>query len=64
MFVVTVENNGAKFWIKGTIWSMSKDRADKFQDKEEALKAFERAKKFMRGSIIRKVMIEELSHEQ
>jgi hypothetical protein len=53
--VVTVVNNGVRFWLKGTTWAFSLDRADKFDSTEKAFAAIERAKKFNQKTLMKRV---------
>jgi hypothetical protein len=47
MFYVEVISKGAKFWLGGTVWRFSAERASMFGSEAEAKAALEKAKKFM-----------------
>ena len=59
MFVVTVENKGMRFWLRGTTWAFSEGRANVFDTREDAEAAAKKARKFMAPSIARAYRIEE-----
>lgn len=58
MFIVYVENMGNKFWLRGTTWAFSAERADQFETETAAKIAATRAEKFMAPAIKRKYKIE------
>jgi hypothetical protein len=58
--VVTCTNKGAKFWLKGTTWAFSIDRADKFCSGHAAGMAIAKARKFMTSAIYKTVIIESI----
>lgn len=60
MFIVTVVHNGSKFPLKGTIWAFNMDSAQKFESREAAQGALDRAKKFMKAAQYRAAKIEEV----
>jgi len=60
MFIVTVENNGEKWPLKGTVWAFSMDRAQKFETQADATAALLKAKQFMKAAIFKKAKIEEV----
>jgi hypothetical protein len=53
--VVTVVNEGARFWLRGTTWAFSLDRADRFPSVVEADLAIERAYRFNKAKVMRRV---------
>ena len=59
MFTVSVVNGGMKFWLRGTVFTFSIDRADKFEDMKQAMAAAIKAEKFMAPKIKRTYKIEE-----
>lgn len=52
--VVTVVNQGQRFWLKGTTWSFSLDRADRFPSTDAAFAAIARASKFNKASVMKR----------
>lgn len=52
--VVTVVNAGARFWLKGTTWAFSLERAQRFDTTEAAFAAIERAKKFHKAAVMKR----------
>lgn len=52
--VVTVVNQGMRFWLKGTIWSSSLERADRFISTDAAFAAIKRATKFNQKAIMKR----------
>lgn len=47
MYAVRLNNFGDVFFLKGTTWTSSTERASKFETTGAALEALEKAKKFM-----------------
>lgn len=47
MFQVTLNNNGATFYLRGTTWAFVPERGNTFESVEQANAAIERAKKFL-----------------
>jgi hypothetical protein len=60
MFIVTVNHNGEKWPLRGTVWAYSMDRAQKFETREAAQAALDKAKPFMKAAIFKKAQIEEV----
>lgn len=60
MFIVTVTHNGNKVPLRGTVWAFDMDRATKYETREAAQAALDKARKFMRASIYKKAVIEEV----
>ncbi|RUV37442.1 hypothetical protein [Mesorhizobium sp. M7A.F.Ca.MR.148.00.0.0] len=58
MFIVTVNHNGEKWPLRGTIWAYSMDRAEQFPSEQAAQTALDKAKKFMKPAIYKKARIE------
>ncbi len=54
MTVVTVVNQSTRFWLKGTTWSFSLERADRFPSTDAAFAAIARASKFNKASIMKR----------
>lgn len=52
--VVTVVNQSMRFWLKGTTWTFSLDRADRFASVEAARAAIVKAGKFNKASIMKR----------
>jgi hypothetical protein len=46
-YVVTVNNGGTDWYLRSTIWTAERGRADLFNTPEEAHASLDRAKKFM-----------------
>lgn len=57
MYMITVTNLGTQFWLGGTVWRFSPDRANRFHTEEDAKKALQRAKKFMTPSVYKAATI-------
>lgn len=62
MFVITVVNNGMKFWLKGTTWVYREERADVFHDVGSALEAAKKAERFMHHKIKKSYTVEKIVH--
>jgi hypothetical protein len=60
-FIVTVAHNGETWPLRGTIWAFSMDRAQKFDTREAAQAALDKAKKFMKAALYRKAQIVEVA---
>jgi len=58
MYAVTIVNQGNKFWLKGTTWAFSLERAQQFPTEESARNQLEKAKKFMKPSLYKTAIIE------
>lgn len=52
--VVTVVNEGTRFWLKGTTWAFALDRAQRFETTEAAFAAIEKAKKFNKAKVMKR----------
>ena len=51
MFIVTVNNQGQQFWLRGTTWAFRAERANQFDTEQAAIAAAKKAEKFMTPSI-------------
>lgn len=60
-FIVTVENQGEKFWLRGTTWAFVADRANVFTTEAEAKAAATKAEKFMHPKIRNAYKVEPLA---
>jgi hypothetical protein len=60
-FIVTVVHNGLKVPLRGTVWAFSMERAQKFETRELAQAALDRAQRFMKASVYKKAVIEEVA---
>lgn len=58
--LVTTENQGVIFYLKGTTWAFNSDRADKFETLEQAKSAVEKARKFMHTKIYKAIKYKEM----
>ena len=52
--VVTVVNQGMRFWLKGTTWVFSLERADRYPSTDAAFAAIARASKFNKASVMKR----------
>lgn len=60
-FIVTVKNAiGQDVPLRGTVWAFSMDRAQKFETREAAQVALEKAKKFMKARTFKGAVIREI----
>lgn len=59
-FIVTLVHNGNEVPLRGTVWAFSMDRAQVFATREEAQKALDKAKMFMKVSVYKKAQIKEV----
>lgn len=57
VYVVEVSNGGQKFWLKGTTFAFSIDRAAGFETIDAAAAAIQKAEKFMAPAIRKKLVI-------
>lgn len=55
--IVTLENGGNTYYLKGTVWAYSRDRAQVFASHDEATAALAKAKKFMAAGMFKKAVI-------
>jgi hypothetical protein len=51
MFVVRIDNAGGSYWLRGTTWAFSIDRADRFESEDTARAAFAKAAKFTKPAM-------------
>ena len=59
-YIVTVTHNGNRVPLRGTVWAFVMERAQVFDTREQAQAALEKAKKFMKATIYKKAVIEEV----
>lgn len=52
--VVTVVNEGTRFWLKGTTWAFRLERADRFPSTDAAFAAIKRAAKFHKAAVMKR----------
>ena len=57
MFAVTLTTTEV-FYLKGTTWTSTIERASKFDTKEQAQQALDKAAKFMKKSVVKLAKIE------
>jgi hypothetical protein len=55
--IVTVENMGQTFYLRGTTWAFTRERADEFATFDQAQQALDTAKQFMKPKLAKKVFI-------
>ena len=60
-YIATLTNQGFDFYLRGTVWAGAEDRATRFDSQEAALAAIEKARKFMKPSLVKKVVIKEVA---
>lgn len=58
MHIVTLIHNGAKFYLRNTIWSAHIDRATIFTSAENARIGLDKAKQFMKAAQYKAAKIE------
>ena len=59
MLRVRVENGGYTWCLKGTTWTGAPERADKFETRELAQAALDKAKSFTKPKLWKSAIIEE-----
>ncbi len=60
-FIVTTKNGaGEDVPLRGTVWAFSMDRAQKFETREAAQAALDKAKKFMKAKTYKAAEIKEV----
>lgn len=61
-FIVTTKTGaGEKVPLRGTVWAFSMDRAQRFDTREQAQAALDRAKQFMKARTYKNSTIEEVA---
>lgn len=60
-YIVTVNHNGEKWPLRGSVWAYSMDRAQHFETREAAQAALQKARTFMKVAIYKKAVIEEVN---
>lgn len=58
MFIVTLENHGQPFYLRGTTWAFSPERAQQFATEAEARAQLEKARKFMKAAMFKRALVE------
>ena len=61
MYIVTLIHEGQKWPLRGTMWAFSMDRATKYETREAAQAALDKAKKFMKAAQYKAARIEEVA---
>lgn len=56
-YIARVENQGYTWMLKGTTWTSSIERADKFSSTHDAQQALQRAKRFTKPALFKRVEI-------
>lgn len=59
MFIVTLLHNGQKWPLRGTVWAFDMSRAQKFETRELAQAALNKARVFMPAKQFKNAVIEE-----
>lgn len=59
-FIVTVTHNGNTVPLRGTVWAFSMDRAQRFETRDAAQAALNKARPFMKAAIFKKATIQEI----
>lgn len=57
VYRVSVINGGTRWFLRGTTWTSELDRADLFDSESAAADRFEKARKFMKAALARKVEV-------
>jgi hypothetical protein len=52
--IVTVVNQGTRFYLKGTTWAFALERAQRFASTDEAFAAIQKAWKFNKASVMKR----------
>jgi len=61
MFIVTVNNSGLVFFLRGTVWAYTVERATVHASRAEAEAALAKARKFMKAAIYKRAQIAEVA---
>lgn len=59
MFIATLNNLGQDYFLRGTVWTLTRERATPFETMEAAEAAVEKAKKFINKTLGKKIKIME-----
>lgn len=60
MLIVTMLNAGVTYYLKGTVWTSARERAQEFESGAAALVAVDKAKKFLpKKSMAKLIQIKE-----
>jgi len=62
--VVTVVNQGVRFWLRGSTWAFHLDRANIFADTDAAFAAIRKAQKFMVANTRKRLEVWSLTSAQ
>ncbi|GLH79772.1 hypothetical protein SSBR45G_46810 [Bradyrhizobium sp. SSBR45G] len=57
VYVVTVENGGQRYWLRGTTFAFTIERADGFENIEAAAQALQKASKYIKPAMSKKCVI-------
>jgi hypothetical protein len=57
VYVVTVTKGGQRYWLKGTTFAFTVDRAEGFETIDAAVAGIQKAEKFMSPAIRKKLVI-------
>ena len=60
MYILKLVNQGFTWYLKGTIWTSEQERAFTYDTTEHACSELEKAKPFMKKSLVKKVIIVKL----
>lgn len=59
MVIVTVENKGVKFYMRGTTWAFSVERATVFETADDTVAAIAKMAQFHPKALVKRVRIED-----
>lgn len=57
MYIVTLTNNGEKFFLRGTTWAFARERANEFATEQAARDAITKAAKFMKSAMVKRAEV-------
>lgn len=57
MFIVTVQNGGNDYFLRGTTWAYSADRAARFETEDAARAALANARKYTKPALFKRAAI-------
>ena len=60
MYIVSIQNGGFSYYLKGRIWAFSKDRALTYESIEKANEAIEAVKPTTKPALRKLITIEEV----
>ena len=61
MIVIEINNEGYVWLLRSTTWTSQIERADKFSSQVEAEQALEKAKRFIKKSLLKKIVFKEVN---